>query len=249
MTVRAFGPVSSTTGAAIDLDFSTMSIGFSKIVSMALMGLIVDASPSAVRGRSFKDSVMSARGVWISDGSGDCEGFGVGSGGGRSGVADFRGRRTRDGALFILRGDPRLVGDSGSMIVLSSAGSRISDGSISPVSRLFFPRPVVRGVAATEVVVFLLPAGALRGLRLGAGAGVKSSSSSRSILEVIISSSSSSDSMTNFFRAAAALREGRTGDSDIIGVWRGQREESAEKTRRLILELSRNQSQKYEYKS
>ena len=84
------------------------------------------------------------------------------------------------------------------------------------MGRLFFPRPVVRGVGATEVVVFLLPAGAFRGLRLGAGAGVKSSSSSNSILEVINSSSSSSDSTTSFLRVAVLL-EGRTGDSDIMG--------------------------------
>ena len=82
MTVRAFGPVSSTIGAAMDLDFNTISIGFSKMVSMARIGFTADDWLSAVRGLSLRDSVISARGVPCnSDGSGDCEGCGVGSDG------------------------------------------------------------------------------------------------------------------------------------------------------------------------
>lgn len=72
ITVRALGPVLSTTGTASDLDFSTMSMGFSIMVSIARIGLIADAGPSADRGLSFRDCVMSASGVVCSSvGSGD----------------------------------------------------------------------------------------------------------------------------------------------------------------------------------
>jgi len=74
MTVRAFGPVSSVTGIAMDLDFNTMSIGFSNIVSIAVTGFTAEVWLSAVRGRSLRVSVMSASGVPCnSDGSGDTE--------------------------------------------------------------------------------------------------------------------------------------------------------------------------------
>jgi hypothetical protein len=65
-----------------------------------------------------------------------------------------------------------------------------------------------------ELVVFRLDAGALRGVRLVAGAGVKSSSLWSCTLD-FMSSSSSSDSKTTFLRVAALL-DGLTGDSDIF---------------------------------
>jgi hypothetical protein len=43
MQIRAFGPVSSVTGIAIDLDFNTISMGFSRIVSIALIGFTAEA--------------------------------------------------------------------------------------------------------------------------------------------------------------------------------------------------------------
>ena len=211
MTVRALGPVSSTTGAAIALDLSTISIGFSNMVSIARIGLIADAGSSTGRGLSFRVSVMSASGVEGSTlGSGDCDGAGVGRGGAKSGAVDFRGLRTRAGALLIFLGD-FFVGESGSRIVLCSTGSSISDGStLSLGTRLLLV--VVLVVVATEFVVFLRPAGAFRGLFFGAG--VKSSSSSISIL-VLWSSSSSSESTTTFLRLAPR-RDGLTGDSDMV---------------------------------
>ena len=154
MTIRAFGPVSSTTGTAIDLDFNTISIGLSNMVSIALIGFTAEAWLSAVRGRSLRVSVMSASGVpWSSEGSGDTEACGVGSGGGSSGVAEARGFRT--GALFRFRGDAFLDGESGSGCTVCS-GSKISEGSIFSLARIFFDRPPVRGVAAMEFVVFRL---------------------------------------------------------------------------------------------
>lgn len=210
MTIRALGPVSSATGIAIDLDLSTISIGFSKTVSSGRMG-IANVWLSAVRGRSLSVSVMSASGVACnSEGSGDCDGCGVGNGGGSSGVLEERPPRT--GALFRFRGDALLEGDSGSGCAVSS-GSRISEGSMFSFATVFLARPPVRGVLATAFVVFRLDAGAFRGLRLGAG--VKSSPLSSSILGSIISSSSS-ESTTAFRLVAAARLEGLTGDSDIL---------------------------------
>jgi hypothetical protein len=191
-----------------------MSIGFSKMVSIAFIVFTAEVWLSAVRGRSLRDSVMSASGVpWNCEGSGDAEVSGVGNEGGSSGVAEARAART--GALFRLRGEAFFDGDSGSGIAVWS-GSNISEGSMFSFARLFFARPPVRGVFAIEFVVLRLDWGAFRGLRLGAG--VKSSSLSTSILDCICSSSPS-DSTTTFLRAAARL-EGLTGDSDILMVWR-----------------------------
>lgn len=143
--------------------------------------------------------------------------MGVGNGGARSGVGDFRGRRTSAGALFIFLGD-FFVGESGSIIVLCSAGCSVSssnsDDSMLVLGNRLLPRVVGRGVGTTELVVRLLPAGAFRGLFLGAG--VKSSSSSTSIF-VVVKSPSSSESTITFLRLAALL-EGRTGDSDIVRI-------------------------------
>ena len=154
--------------------------------------------------------MISASGVPCnSEGSGDWDGCGVGRGG-SSGVEEMR--ELRVGALFLFRGDALFEGDSGSCCTLCS-GSKFSGGSTFSFARLLLDRPPVLGVAM-EFVVFLLDAGAFRGLRLVAGAGVKSSSLSSCILDCMISSSSS-DSRTTFLRAAALL-EGLTGDSDIF---------------------------------
>lgn len=213
MTIRAFGPVSSTTGAAIERDLSTISIGFSKTVSNALMGLTTEDWLSAVRGRSLRVSVISARGVVCnSEGSGDCDGFGVGIGGGNSGVLELRVPRT--GALFLFRGEAFLVGESGAGVIIVASASNISEGSTFSLPPPLLGRPEVLGVLAMTFVVFRLVAGAFRGDFLGAG--VKSSSLSSSlILDCASSSSSSSDSTTNFLRDAA-LREGLAGVSDIF---------------------------------
>jgi hypothetical protein len=182
------------------------------MVSIAFIGFTTEFWLSAVRGRSLRDSVMSARGIpWNWEGSGDAEASGVGKEGGSSGVVEARGPRT--GALFRFRGEAFFDGDSGSGMA-DCSGSNISEGSIFSFARLFFPRPPVRGVFAIGFVVFRLDWGAFRGLRCF-GAGVKSSSLSTSILDCICSSSSS-DSTTTFLRAAARL-EGLTGDSDIFG--------------------------------
>lgn len=64
ITIRALGPVSSCTGIAFALDLSTMSIGLSSIVSIALIGLMVPPEEwlSEDLGRSLRVSVMSAKG-------------------------------------------------------------------------------------------------------------------------------------------------------------------------------------------
>jgi hypothetical protein len=210
ITIRAFGPLSSTTGIAVDLDFKTISIGFSRTVSNGLIGLTNRVWLSALRGRSLRLSVISANGVPCnSDGSGETDACGVGRGGGSSGVEDTRDPRA--GALFLFRGDALFDGDSGSGCIVSS-GSKISDGSMFSFVMFLFPRPPVLGVGIA-LVVFRLDCGAFLGLRLGAG--VKSSSSSSNF--DCMSSSSSSDSTTIFLRDAALL-DGLTGDSDILRI-------------------------------
>ena len=113
---------------------------------------------------------MSASGVpWSCEGSGVTDGFGVGSGAGRSGVTEAR-VRLGAGTLFLLRGEAFFVGETGSGGILS-AGSNISDGSIvSPVFVLLLLAALV-GVGGAPVVFRLV---CRRGVR--AGAGVKSSS-------------------------------------------------------------------------
>ena len=121
-------------------------------------------------------------------------------------------REPRVGALFLFRGEALLDGDSGVIICVLCSGSNISEGSTFSLAKIFLVRPPVRGVFETEFVVFRLDTGAFRGLRFVAGA--KSSTLSSFILDSM-SSSSSSDSTTTFLRAAALL-DGRTGDSDIV---------------------------------
>ncbi len=174
MTMRAFGPASSTTGAAVDLDFKTISIGFSKTVSIALTGFTMEDWLLDVPGRSLMVFVMSASGTSFGiEGSGDADGFGVGNGGGSSGVVDDLEAFT--GALLRFRGEAFLVGDSGPGVIVCS-GSNISEGSMFSFATIFFGRPLPRTgkLSATVFVVFLLDAGAFLGLFLGAG--VKSSS-------------------------------------------------------------------------
>jgi hypothetical protein len=215
MIVRALGPVSCTTGIAFDLDFSTISIGFSRTVSIGLIDLIWELWLSAVRGRSLSVAVISASGALCSwDGSGDIEGCGVGNGGGKSGAGVVRDVRV--GALFRLRGDARLDGDSGSGWT-DCSGSNSSVGSIFSLLSVFLDLPDVLGVVAIELVVFRLDCVCLRGLFCGAG--VKSSSLSSSTFCMLCISSSSSDDSTTTFRRVAARLDGLVGDSvDILLV-------------------------------
>ncbi len=113
---------------------------------------------------------MSASGVpWSCDGSGVTEGFGVGRGGGRSGVTEAR-VRLGAGTLLLLRGEDFFVGETGSGGIVSS-GSKICDGSmVSPVFVLLL-LAALWGVGGAPIVFRLV---CRRGLR--AGTGVKSSS-------------------------------------------------------------------------
>src|SRR6266699_2716433 len=87
MTMRAFGPVFSTMGTVIVRDFNTISMGFSKMVSIAFIGLTAANVPSGDRCCSFRAAlVISDSGVPKI--SGDADGLGVGMGGGISGVTD-----------------------------------------------------------------------------------------------------------------------------------------------------------------
>jgi hypothetical protein len=112
-------------------------------------------------------------------------------------------------ALFFRVDEGFLEGEGGPKAIVSS-GSNISGGSM--LSPVFAPRlrRVLRGVGGTEFVVLRLDC------RLGLrwGAGVKSSSlSSRGRTDVSPRSSSSDASSTTTLRRAAALRDGRSGDS------------------------------------
>lgn len=178
MTVRALGPVSSTTGAAIDLDFSTISIGLSKTVSRALIGLAnASGLPGAgAGGWSFNVSVMSASGVLCSwYGAGDTDACGVGNGAGSSGGTEALPAR-EGAALFRFLGDALFDGEGGSGYAVCS-GSNISEGSMLSATTDLRVRPDVRGVLGTEVAVFLRDCVCLRGLRSGAGVNSSSLSS------------------------------------------------------------------------
>ena len=115
-------------------------------------------------------SVISASGVpWSCDGSGVADGFGVGNGGGRSGVTEAR-VLLGAGTLLLFRGEGFFVGETGSGGMLSD-GSKICDGSVvSPVFVLLL-LAALWGVGGAPVVFRLV---CRRGVR--AGAGVKSSS-------------------------------------------------------------------------
>ena len=155
MTVRAFGPVgSSIWGTVIALDLTTISIGFSRTVSIGL---------TFTNSCSFSDVtvcslivalVISDNGVaWSCEGSGVWDDFGVGKGGG--GSADTE-RRLFLGAAVLLRfrGEV-LIEERGTGGMLSS-GSKICDGSmLSPVRFLRF-LAAVRGVGGTSAVFLLV---------------------------------------------------------------------------------------------
>jgi hypothetical protein len=151
---------------------------------------------------------MSANGVLgkSSEGSGDAEGFGVGSGTSRSGVSAF----TALGATLLrFRGEGFFDGSSWSGIAVRS-GSRISLTSLGAM--LFFGRPRRFGVAGGSMVLRLL---CRRGLLLSA-TGLKSSSLSSASLCVVSAISSSSESITAVL-LVAARRDGRV--DDISGEW------------------------------
>lgn len=196
----------------MDLDFKTISIGFSKTVSIALIGFTRDDWLSAVRGLSLSVSVISANGVpWRFEGPGDTEGCGVGRGGGSSDADD-----TLDpliGILFLLCGDSILVEASGPCSSLSPV-SKICEGSTFSFATLFL-RPPAR-VVASKFVVFLLDCVDFRGLRFGATA--KSSSLSSFTFDCTCSSSSS-DSTT--FLLEAVRLEDLVGNVDILVIGYG----------------------------
>src|SRR5436190_857711 len=128
MTRRAFGPEGSCiVGIAVERDFTTISIGFSRFSA----GILMDAVwLVAVGGRSLRAAVViSAKGVpGTSDGSGLTEGSGVGRGGASSGTTELRPFFAVGATLFLLRGDGFLVGDSGSGN--PGSGLNISEGSM-----------------------------------------------------------------------------------------------------------------------
>ena len=141
-------------------------------------------------------------------GSGEIEGAGVGRGGGISGTTEVCWTPLTGRVLFRFRGDALFVGDAGSLGTMLWSGSKICDGSIpSPVFALR-PRAFFWGDTSTFAVVCLRVV--FLGLRLGAGAGMKSSSTSWAIRL----SSSSDSSTTTFFRAARLV--GRVGETVAI---------------------------------
>lgn len=126
------------------------------------------------------------------------------------------------GALFFLRGEALFDGDSGRIesCVAVWSGSKLSGGSKSSTLTFFLvrPVPVVLGVGAKEFAVFRRPAVFLVGLaRLGAG--VNSSSLSSCWTEFSTSSSSEESTTTLRRDDAAALRDGRAGDSMVAKVF------------------------------
>src|SRR3569833_1338758 len=208
MTMRALGPVSSMIGTVMVRDLSTMSIGFSKMVSIARMGLTVAGVSSPGRRWSLAlVLVISASGVpGISAGSGEAEGFGVGMGigGSSSGVVALA---ALGATLLRIRGDGFLAAGSASTTVMAGwSGSKISLGSTLAAARLFLGLPGFLGVVGSSVVVFRRPAVERRGLRVGAGA--KSSSLSSAIYVAFPVSTSSSESIMAV-RLVAARRDGR----------------------------------------
>lgn len=212
MTMRAFGPVgSSTNGTACDLDLMMMSAGFSSTISIegALQVSILIATGAGDLLTALV--VMSPSGVlsrWR--GSGEVDGAGVGNRGGISGTADVRRLALPAAALFLFRGDARLVGDAGSLGTTLSSGSKICEGSIpSPVFALRAV-PFFRGDVSMFAVVCLRDV--FFGLRFGAGVNSSSSGALK------LSSSPDSSTMT-FLRAAR--RVGRVGDTVAMMVMVG----------------------------
>lgn len=172
----------------------------------------------AVFGRLMASEVISVSGPVFSCFCGVCfMGPSGGADGGASistagigGTAEER-RLVLDGAvLFLFRGDALLVGEAGSLGMADSSGSNICDGSMSSPVLVRRAVTVFRVDMVEFAVVWRRAAVDLRGLRRGAGAGVKSSSSSWTIML-----SSSSDSSRTRLRRAA-WRVGRDGDAAII---------------------------------
>ena len=152
---------------------------------------------------------MSPNGVPCNcEGSGVAEGCGVGNCGAsvRTEFLPF----LAGAALFLLRGEPFLVGDSGMGVAVWS-GSKICEGSILSPVRVRRVRAAVLGVEGTPVVVLREAR-----FRLFWGAGVKSSSSSSSLVILDVSTLSSSELSTTTFFLVAALLEGRVGDIVVI---------------------------------
>lgn len=154
----------------------------------------------------------------VFSGSGDSEGFGVGSVGASSAIVVavdillflIFARTLCRGARFL--GDAFLVGDVGAEGSSLPTGAKICEGSTDSLILVLRVLVVDLGVIVSSAT-----------FRLGArvvlaGAGVNSSSLS----SLFPGRSSSSDSSTTFRREAAARREGRVGDAaDMAKKWYG----------------------------
>lgn len=166
--------------------------------------------------------IVGSFSVFSSSGSGDAEGFGVGSTGAKNegapsatlGALDILlflmfARTLCLGALFF--GGAFFVGDAGAAASSSSVGVNICDGSTDSLALV---RRVLLVAGVNSEVSFAVFRLAVRVVL--AGAGVKSSSLS----SFWAGCSSSSESSTIFLLDAAALREGRVGDAlDMICGW------------------------------
>lgn len=154
----------------------------------------------------------------VFSGSGDSDGFGVGSKGTSSAIVValdtllflIFARTLCRGARF--RGDAFFVGDVGAEGSSLPAGANICEGSTDSLILVRRVLVVVFGVIVSSACFRLEVRVVL------AGAGVNSSSLS----SLLPCCSSSSDSSTTFRREAAALREGRVGDAaDMVREWYG----------------------------
>lgn len=209
-TIRDLGVVSSTTGMVNVRDFNTISIGFSMMVSIGLIGLIVACVSSAFE-VFMVASVMSANaaiGFW--EDSGDFGGFGCGVGG-SSGTDEMELRA----ALLRFRGGGMVAGeDVGSGLIVESASKTSLVSAAGDGVGVFLGRPRGLGVLATEGAGVVDLRGPLVVLLAGLGSGSKSSSSSWTLerLETWETSSSSSESI---MAVRLVARRGLTGD-DIL---------------------------------
>jgi hypothetical protein len=145
----------------------------------------------------------------VFSGSGDSEGFGVGSEGASSAILGaldillflILARTLCLGARFF--GEAFFVGDAGAEGSSVSAGLKICEGSTDSLILVRRVLVVLLGVMVSSTVFRLVVRVVLT------GAGVNSSSRS----SLLTGCSSSSDSSTIFRREAAARREGRVGDA------------------------------------
>jgi hypothetical protein len=173
MTMRARGPVSSTTGGPIVRALSTMSIGRSRIVSSGRIGfmaiwLLPSSCEDLMSGCALAadEVVMSARGSAASvPGAGDTR-DGLGGGGISSedddGAADADGDAAAAAAAFPLatgalrlRGAGRFTGVSGSGLTTDASGSASSVVSRTVSSIMLGSVAAAAAAADRDTAVFL----------------------------------------------------------------------------------------------